>query len=466
MANKTPHTLPPGEGDVNLSPRRRQWRERLGAKTRALLAKDEQVFLRQSLSTPCLNALASVEGARLVDMDGREYLDFHGNSVHQLGYNHPVVAEAIRQQMDTLSFCPRRYANRPAVALAKALVRLAPFAGGKVLFAPGGTTAVGMALKLARHATGRFKTISFWDSFHGASLDAISIGGEALFRTNAGPLLPGALHVLPPEPGNCARHPDGGKGDCTGCDLLCARHIEYVMEHEGDVAAVIAEPLRCTAVNVPPPGFWPAVRKICDRHGALLIFDETAICLGRTGRMFGCEHFGVQPDILILGKGLGGGMLPMAAMIAKNGLDVAADYALGHYTHEKSPLGAAAGLAVISVLESEGLVIRSRTLGASFLERLKMICQNEKLAPFVQDIRGLGLSLAIELRHPKGIAAARELADTVMYGCLERGLSFKTSHGVILTLTPPLTIDRTDLNAAADIIEAALLHAVEGDTSF
>ncbi len=450
--------LPPGEGDSNLSPRRERWCRKLGPEARALLAEDEALFLRQSLSTPCLNALISVQGSVLRDMDGREYLDFHGNSVHQLGYGHPRVLEALRAQIEELSFCPRRYANRPAVELARALLRQAPESLGKALFAPGGTTAVGMALKLARHATGRFKTISFWDSFHGASLDAISIGGEALFRANAGPLLPGAVHVPPPEPGNCVRRPDD---DCESCGLACAKYIEYVMEHEGDVAAVIAEPLRCTTVKRPPVGFWSAVRDICDRHGALLIFDETAVCLGRTGAFFACQHFGAQPDILTLGKGLGGGVLPMAAMLARPELDKAADLALGHYTHEKSPLGSAVGLAVIETLEEQGLVERTLDLGGRFLQRLEALRREPPVDKYFAEVRGLGMALALELRHPKGGEAAKDLADSVMYHSLERGLSFKTSHGNILTLTPPLNIQETDLFRAADILRHSLLAALE-----
>jgi len=453
--------LPPGEGDVNLSPRRERWLQGLGEQTRELLAADERVFLRQSLSTPCLNALAGVHGSQLKDLDGREYLDFHGNSAHQLGYNHPAVLEALNRQLQELSFCPRRYANRPAVELAEALTACAPLAGdsgGKALFAPGGTTAVGMALKLARHATGRFKTVSFWNSFHGASLDAISIGGEALFRKDAGPLLPGACHVPPPEPGACQFREDG---DCARCNLACARYINYVLEHEGDVAAVIAEPLRCTAVRRPPAGFWPAVREICDRHGALLIFDETAICLGRTGKLFACEHFDASPDILTLGKGLGGGALPMAAMLARADLDLAADRALGHYTHEKSPLGAAVGLAVLQTITEQGLLECAERLGAAMLQRLQRLGEHGELRPFVLEARGLGLALALELRHPEGKDAACELADRTLYACLERGLSFKTSHGVILTLTPPLTISEKDLFLAADILEESLVESAD-----
>ena len=229
------------EGDVNLSPRREQWQaHNLDSAARALLEEDAHYFLHQSLSTPCLNALRSCEGIYIEDLQGRRYMDFHGNNVHQVGFSHPQVIAAIKQQLDELSFCTRRYANRPAVDLARRLTQLAPGDLNKVLCCPSGTVANGMALKLARLATGRHKTISMWDSFHGASLDAISVGGEEVFRAGVGPLLPGTSHVPPFGEYRCL----WGCAGRGGCDLKCAEYIEYVMQHEGDVAAVIAEPIR------------------------------------------------------------------------------------------------------------------------------------------------------------------------------------------------------------------------------
>jgi 4-aminobutyrate aminotransferase len=168
------------EGDVNLSPRRKRWEsEHLGPATRALLGEDAKHFLRQSLSTPCFNALRSACGIWLEDIEGRRIMDFHGNSVHQVGHRHPRVVAAVKQALDELPFSPRRFTNRFAVALAAKLAALAPGDLNKVLFAPGGAEAIGMALKLARIATGCHKTVSMWDSFHGASLDSISIGTSA-----------------------------------------------------------------------------------------------------------------------------------------------------------------------------------------------------------------------------------------------------------------------------------------------
>ncbi|MDD3313845.1 aspartate aminotransferase family protein [Pseudodesulfovibrio sp.] len=437
------------EGDVNLSPNRRQWIDTLSEKTRALLDADAEVFLHQSLSTPCLDALSGCEGSVLRDLDGRELLDFHGNSVHQVGYANPHVMEAVRAQLDALSFSPRRYTNEPAVRLAQKLVDLAPGDLGKVLFAPGGTSAIGMALKLARVVTGRFKTVSMWDSFHGASLDAISVGGEALFRAGVGPLLPGTEHVPPAEPYRCLFNP-GGR--CANCGLRCAKYVEYVLEKEGDVACVLAEPVRCTTVNPPPEGYWPFIRQACDRHGALLIFDETAVCLGRTGTMFAFENFGVTPDIVTLGKGLGGGIFPLAAIVARRDFDRAGNIALGHYTHEKSPAACAAGLAAIEVIEGEGLLCRARALGLAVLDRLRAMADAH---PLVGDARGIGLSMGVELVLPDNQPATAE-ADKVLYRCLSRGLSFKISGGNFLTLTPPLTITDEEMVRALDILETSI----------
>jgi 4-aminobutyrate aminotransferase len=442
------------EGDVNLSPRRRAWsQDHIGPDTRALLEADSQHFLHQSLSSPCLNALSKASGAWIEDVEGRRYLDFHGNNVHQVGFSHPRVVEAIKKQLDELSFCTRRYTCEPAVTLAARLAELAPGDLNRVLFAPGGTSAIGMALKLARIATGRFKFVSMWDSFHGASLDAISIGGEAVFRKGIGPLLPGCEHVPPPEPARCPFK-------CgTSCNLACADYIEYVLEKEGDVAAVIGETVRCTPF-IPPADWWKRVRKACDRHGALLILDEIPIGLGRTGSLFACEQYDVVPDMLVLGKGLGGGIFPLAALIAREGLNVASHTALGHYTHEKNPVACAAGIATLDVIRDERLVEHAASLGESTIEALKAMRTRH---PLISDVRGRGLLLGVELRRSDGTAATDE-AEAVMYECLKRGLNFKVTMGNILTLTPALTLTREEMAQALEMLEGALT-AVESRTS-
>ncbi len=441
------------EGDLNLSPHRAAWaRANIGAETQKLLDEDQRVFLHQSLSTPCLNVLRSCDGIHIEDAQGRRYMDFHGNNVHQVGFANRTVIAAVKCQLDALPFCTRRYTNEPAIALARKLGELAPGNLNKVLFAPGGAAAVGMALKLARVATGRFKTISMWDSFHGASLDAISVGGEALFRSGIGPLLPGTEHVPPPDAAHC---PFGCDGDCS---LRCAEYVEYVLEKEGDVAAVVAETVRSTPY-VPKPDYWRIVREACDRHGALLILDEIPHCLGRTGTMFTCEHFDVVPDILLIGKGLGGGVFPLAAMIAREDLDVAGKIALGHYTHEKNPVACAAGLATIDFIERSDLLAHVRHVGAHAMDRMRGMMERH---PIIGDVRGIGLLLGIELiRNRDTRERATDEAERVMYRALEKGLSFKLTMGTILTLTPALTITNEQMDQALDIIDACLTEVEE-----
>jgi 4-aminobutyrate aminotransferase len=434
------------EGESNLSPRRRAWQdEHVSAESRRWLNADADVFIHQSLSTPCLDVLAGADGAAIETLDGRRILDFHGNSVHQVGFGHPRVVAAVKRQLDELPFCTRRFTNTTAIALARKLTALAPGDLGKVLFAPGGTGAIGMALKVARAATGRHKTVSMWDSFHGASLDAVSIGGESLFRQNMGPLLPGTEHVPPPDPMHCP-FACGER-----CNLKCAEYVDYVLDKEGDVAAVVSETVRSTPY-VPPPDYWPIVRDACDRHGTLLVLDEIPTALGRTGRMFACEHYDVVPDMLVIGKGLGGGIYPIAALLVREGLDVAPDRALGHYTHEKSPVGCAAGLATLEVIEEEGLLERAAALGERIVERLRALAARD---PRIRDVRGIGLLIGVEL-EPEQTDGASPLAETIMYACLARGLSFKITMGRVLTLAPALTIGEDELARALEILDESL----------
>jgi 4-aminobutyrate aminotransferase len=444
---------PEAEGDTNTSARRAAWSARaIGSEGRALLAADERHFLKQSVSTPCLSTIRRAEGIWIEDLDGRRYMDFHGNNVHHIGYGHPRLKAAIRAQMDELPFAPRRFANRPAVDLAAKLAAIAPGGLTKALFTTGGSDAIEVALKIARAATGRFKTVSFWDSFHGAGFGAASVGGEALFRAGPiGPLLPGAEHVAPFA---CYRCPYGypdrdGQPPLDLCKLACANMVRYVLEREGDVAAVVAEPARAVPY-LPPPGFWAAVRQACTDHGALLIFDEIPTGLGKTGRMFAAEHDGVAPDILVLGKALGGGMLPIAAVLARPELDVAGAWAFGHYTHEKNPVTARAALATIEIIESEGLVANAAAQGAHALARLKDLQRRHR---GIGDVRGRGLLIGVEIvkdRDSKAPDADR--AEAILYAALDRGLSFKTTMGNVLTLTPPLVTTRAEMDRALAIL--------------
>lgn len=449
------------EGEANTSPRRKLWDQSItDPDTRELIARDARHYLHQSVSTPCMNAVARAKGAYIWDSQGRRYLDFHGNNVHHIGYGHPKLIEAITRQMHELSFAPRRYANEPAAALAEKLAEIAPGDLSKVLLATGGSDANEIALKIARAATGRFKTISFWDSYHGAGFGASAVSGEAMFRSHiAGPLVPGTEHVAPFA---CYRCPYGyetinGLPDLPTCKLTCAKMVRYVLEREGDVAAVIAEPSR-TAPYLSPPGFWKEVQKACHDYGALLIFDEIPTGLGKTGRMFACDHDEVIPDMVVMGKALGGGILPIAAVVAHPDLDVAGDFAIGHYTHEKNPVTTRAALTTIDIIEEEGLVENTAAVGAYALDRLNALAATY---PCIGDIRGRGFLMGIELVTDRATKSPdRALAEDIFYKCLERGLSFKITMGNILTWTPPLITTREQMDFAVNVLDQALSEAV------
>ncbi|MCF6314851.1 MAG: aminotransferase class III-fold pyridoxal phosphate-dependent enzyme [Marinosulfonomonas sp.] len=334
-----------------------------------MLKRDADVFLHQSLSSPCVSTIAAASGIWITDKDGRRYMDFHGNSVHHIGYSHPKLVAAIKAQLDDLPFAPRRFTCDPAVELAE----IAPANLGKVLFTTGGSDANEVALKIARAATGRFKTISFWDSFHGAGMGAASVGGEATFRSHiAGPLMTGCEHVAP---------------------FACYR----------------------------------------------------------------CPYNHTSPDIVTLGKALGGGILPIAACIARRDLDVCGDFAIGHYTHEKNPVTCRAALTTIGIIEEEGLIDRAAELGDYAMARLHA---NLTDCPIAGDIRGRGLMFGVEIVTDRAKkTAGNALAEQIYYTCMDAGLSFKISHGCVLTLSPPMTISRDDLDIALAIVETAILDA-------
>ena len=437
------------EGDVNASSFREQWNESISDNnTKGILERDNNSFLHQSLSTPCLDVIESAEGIYIINGSGKKYMDFHGNNVHQVGYGNEFVKEAVKKQMDTLPFCPRRYTNETAVKLAEKLGALSPGNLNRVLLMPGGTTAVSTALKLARAVTGKHKIVTCWDSFHGASMDAISVGGEAQFRSYMGPMMPGVERIPPPSSYR-GIFSDNEKGD-----VFNAEYLEYVIEKEGDIGAFIAETIRNTDVQIPSKPFWKKVREICTKHGVLLILDEIPIAFGRTGKMFSYEHYGIEPDIVCLGKGLGAGIIPIAAIVARDDFNVADDVALGHYTHEKGTLGSAAALAMLQFIEDNRLLEKVKEDELFMKEQLTAL--KEKY-PLIGDIRGIGLLWGIELVRDRNTKEkAIKESEAVMYECLKRGMSFKVSAGNVLQLSPPLIITRDQLKEALSIVETAI----------
>jgi (R)-1-hydroxy-2-aminoethylphosphonate ammonia-lyase len=432
------------EGDVNLTEERAKWQEKniLDEATKTLLDRDSRSFLHQAMSTPCLDVLGECSGSSIQNIQGKEYFDFHGNNVHQVGFANPYVIDQIKKQLDELSFCTRRFTNEKAITFAEKLTSLLPGDLNRVLFAPGGTSVVSIALKLTRVVTGKHKVVSYWDSFHGASLDAISAGGEAVFRQHMGPMMPGVIRIPPPMT----------NGGFFEDEMKYADYLEYVIEKEGEIGAFIAETVRNTDVQIPSKKYWKRIREICTKHDVLLILDEIPIALGRTGKMFAFENFGIEPDIICLGKGLGGGIIPFAAMVCRDEYNVAQDVSLGHFTHEKSPVGCAAAQATIDFIENKNILQKVKEDAVWMRNELHLL--KEKY-PIIAHIRGIGLLWGVELRDAVTKKPAIDEAEKIMYNCLQNGMSFKVSQGNVLQLSPVLTIERGELEKAIGILDKA-----------
>ncbi|HHK8583849.1 TPA: aspartate aminotransferase family protein [Vibrio parahaemolyticus] len=437
------------EGDVNTTPARQAWNASMDdERTQALLKRDSEVFLHQAMSTPCLDTLEAAEGIYIQDSMGKKYMDFHGNNVHQLGYGHPHVIKRVQEQIAKLPFSPRRFTNETAIECAEKLTQICGGELNRVLFAPGGTSAVGMALKLARHITGNYKVVSLWDSFHGASLDAISVGGEVCFRQGMGPLMAGVERIPP------AVSYRGAFPVADGSDVHYADYLEYVIEKEGGVGAFIAEAVRNTDVQVPSKAYWKRIREICDKHNVMLIIDDIPNGMGRSGEWFTYQAYDIEPDMLCIGKGLGGGLVPIAAMVTKDKYNTAEQISMGHYTHEKSPIGCAAALATMEAIEQDGLL--DKVKADSQFMREKLLEMKAKY-PVIGDVRGIGMLWGIELvTDHESKARAYDEAEAVLYQCLNNGVSFKVSQGNVIQLSPPLIITREQLTEALAIFEEAI----------
>ncbi|ELB2922719.1 MULTISPECIES: aspartate aminotransferase family protein [Vibrio] len=437
------------EGDVNTTPARQAWNASMDdERTQALLKRDSEVFLHQAMSTPCLDTLEAAEGIYIQDATGKKYMDFHGNNVHQLGYGHPHVIKRVQEQIAKLPFSPRRFTNETAVECAEKLTQICGGELNRVLFAPGGTSAVGMALKLARHITGNYKVVSLWDSFHGASLDAISVGGEACFRQGMGPLMAGVERIPP------AVSYRGAFPVADGSDVHYADYLEYVIEKEGGVGAFIAEAVRNTDVQVPSKAYWKRIREICDKQNVMLIIDDIPNGMGRSGEWFTYQAYDIEPDMLCIGKGLGGGLVPIAAMVTKDKYNTAEQISMGHYTHEKSPIGCAAALATMEAIEQDGLLDKAKADSQFMREKL---LEMKAKYPVIGDVRGIGMLWGIELvTDHESKARAYDEAEAVLYQCLNNGVSFKVSQGNVIQLSPPLIITREQLTEALAIFEEAI----------
>ena len=429
-----------------------------GPRASAVIERDAAVI--SPSYTRCYPLVAARGEAAIVeDVDGNRFLDFNaGIAVCSTGHCHPKVVAAIEEQSKRLihmSGTDFYYENM--VQLAEKLASLAPGGGPhKVNFGNSGTEATEAAMKLARYHTGRDKFIAFTGSFHGRTLGALSLtGSKVVQRKGFGPLVPGVYHAQYPD---AYRTPAGLRPEAYG--IQCARFIEdelfRTIVAAEEVAGIVVEPIQGEGgYLIPPQAFLEELRRIADRHGILLIFDEVQSGMGRTGKMWASEHFGVVPDIFTSAKGIASG-LPLSAVIARADI---MNWPPGAHasTFGGNPVAVAAALATIELLEHE-LVANAASVGAHLLDRMR---EWPRRFPQVGDVRGRGLMIGFELvRDPGTKERAPELRDRIQDLAFQRGLLVLGAGRNTIRLCPPLVITRDQADFAADTLEECLQQAV------
>lgn len=425
-----------------------------GPRATAVIERDTAVI--SPSYTRCYPLVAARgEGAMVEDVDGNRFLDFNaGIAVCSTGHCHPKVVAAIEEQCKRLlhmSGTDFYYENM--VQLAEKLASLAPGVGPhRVYFGNSGAEATEAAMKLARYHTGRDKFIAFTGAFHGRTLGALSLtGSRVIQRKGFGPLLPGVVHAQFPD---AYRTPAGLTADEYGID--CARFIEdelfRTIVPAEEVAGIVVEPIQGEGgYLIPPKAFLEELRRIADRHGILLIFDEVQSGMGRTGKLWASEHFGVVPDIFTSAKGIASG-LPLSAVIARADI---MNWPPGAHasTFGGNPVAVAAALATIELLETE-LIANAATVGAYLLGRMRDWPQR---FPQVGDVRGLGLMIGFELVcDQRTKERASLLRDRIQQMAFERGLLVLGAGRNTIRLCPPLVITRDQADFAMATLEECL----------
>jgi 4-aminobutyrate aminotransferase len=399
--------------------------------------------------------IARGKGPVVEDVDGNRFLDFMaGIAVCSTGHGHPAVVRAIKDAADRfLHICGSDFYYESMAVLCERLARLAPGPSRKRVFLTNsGTEATEGAIKLARYNTRRTAIIAFRGAFHGRSTGAVTLtSSKARQHAGFGPLLPDVHHVPFAYRYRCQWCAD--KGGCTrGCiDLierdLFARHLD-----PHDVAAIFVEPVQGEGgYVVPPPGWLRDLRTLCDRYGILLVADEVQSGVGRTGKMWACEHEGVEPDILLTAKGLGSGM-PIGAIVAKESVSTWESGSHGS-TYGGNPVCCAAALATLDLVEG-GLMANAVAMGDRLMTGLRAL--QEKYA-CIGDVRGLGLMIGVELvkdRHTREPAA--ELLKDLVLNAFARGLLLLGAGTSTLRLAPPLVVDEYDVDTALGMLDGLL----------
>ena len=423
-----------------------------GPKARALLERDSAVVSPSYVRFYPL-VVESAKGCIIRDVDGNEYIDFNaGIAVMNVGHCHPKVVEAIRAQAGKLlHYSHTDFYYEESVLLAERLCEITPGKHKKrVFFCNSGTESVEAAIKLSRWHTRRQLFLAYIGAFHGRTLGSLSFtASKPVQRRYFHPLVPGVIHVPYPY---CFRCPFGLER--PDCGFWCVDFIEeWVLEKyvpPEEVAAIVFEPIQGEGGYVPPPdGYFQRLKKLCDKHSILMVDDEVQAGMGRTGRWFAIEHWGVVPDVICMAKAIASG-LPLGAIVAREEL---MDWEPGSHatTFGGNPVACRAALAVIDIIESEGLLRNAEEQGNYIMKRMREL---QEECEIIGDVRGKGLMIGVEFVKPGGRKEPGvEEVKEVMMRSWRRGVAVITAGKCTLRIAPPLTITRDLVDAALEIIE-------------
>jgi 4-aminobutyrate aminotransferase len=429
-----------------------------GPKARAMLARDAAV-VSPSYPRDYPFVMSHGRGTEVWDVDGNRFLDFvAGIAVCSTGHSHPKVVAAITEAANKFLHISSDYWHETQIRLAEKMNELAPM-GEPVMsfFAQSGTESVEGALKLARYVTGRPRFIGFLGGFHGRTMGSLSFTSSKYTQQKGFfPTMPGVTHVP---------YPNNYRPLLAGADQgeAVLNYIENVLFTSNvppsEVAAILVEPIQGEGgYLVPPDGFLAGLRALCDRHGILLIFDEVQSGIGRTGKMFASEHFGVKPDIMTLAKGLGSG-LPIGMVVAKK--TIMSKWARGAHgnTYGGNPLCCASALATIELVEN-GFMQNAATVGAHFQSRLRDLATRHAV---IGEIRGRGLMIGMELITDQASRkAAPELCDRLVTRAYHNGLMLLSCGKSTVRFMPPLAVTVAEIDEAVGILEASLVEILAG----
>ena len=419
------------------------------------IVEEEQRHMSPGLQSIALYsglAMAQGTGCTLIDEDGNRYIDFvAGIGVGSIGHCHPHYVESLKRQIEQLTF--GSFTTEVRARFLNLLASVTPPGLSRIQLFSGGAEAVEAAFRLAKSATRRYEFIGFWGGFHGKTGGILGLLGDD-FKKQLGPFMPG-LYSSPYA--DCYRCP--WKLSFPDCGLACAEHLRQVIRNEtqGEIAAIIVEPIQGTAGNVTPPaGFLQAVQAIAKENGALLIADEMQTGFGRTGLMWGCDHEAVVPDVMTVGKGIGGGF-PMSALISTDELTGRKPFANPSGSSSSfggNPLAAAAGLAALEIILKDDLVNNARRVGAVMLTRLRAMQERYRC---IGDVRGRGLLLGLDLVRDRTSKERlpKDVTQALFQECVRRGL-IAMCYGPVVRICPPLVISEETALEGLAILDDAL----------